>query len=291
MTEYSISASVVADSVSPQGSRLITLEIELPRFILSQFNTHRMISKNFQSSRAVPVKKIIEQVMDNPVVPVHWGKNQAGMVADGEVEGWDIEGGGRDLWLKARDRAVEIASQLNEQGYHKQIVNRILEPFMWQKGIVSATEETFSHFFSLRIHNDAQPEIRELAEKMRKSIVLSSPKKLDYGDWHLPYVGEENFQSLNEAIKVSVSCCAQVSYRKRDDSLEKAIKIYDMLNLPVEGVWPEDPPHASPTEHVAMCSPINGKDNVKHNGNFHSSEWYQLRKMYERGTEKLYINV
>lgn len=305
---YGISAAVVADSVSPSYERLITMEIELPRFILSQFNTHRTISRNFQSSRAIPVKRLIEQVKNSPVVPVFWGENQPGMQADWELSSSKKEEA-KAMWEEAKEQAVRIAEKLDEVKAHKQIVNRILEPFMWQKGIVTATEKAWRDFISLRLHQDAQPEIQDLAKCIKGAIKGSVPTLLPVGHWHLPYVfsntvdsvtGKQKFYSggeevsLEEAVKISVSCCAQVSYRRLDDSLEKAMDVYDMLNLPSEGVWPNDPPHMSPTEHQALCYDSFydqgiGREKGSISGNFQTWDFYQLRKMYEKGVEKEFL--
>lgn len=291
------SSKVVCHSRAPNGEELITLEIELHRYILSEFNTHRSISRNFQSSRAVPVEKMIQQVRDNPAMPVHWGLNQRGMVADIESESYVLDNTGQEFtvqewWMLAAEEAASSAEAMSEAGYHKQIVNRLLEPFMKTKGVVTATREAFEAMFLLRCHKDAQPEFKLLAERMRASIEASTPQELGYGDYHLPYVKFYYSDSDNvaeEAIKTSASCCAQVSYRVLDDSLEKALKIYDMLNLPENGVYKEDPPHFSPTEHIAKVVQDYDHDSLK-GGNFVSCAFWQYRKALEIGQEQKFIN-
>lgn len=286
------SAKVIADS-KHQFTRLITLEIELHRFVLPEFNTHRSISRNFQSSRAVPIKQMIEQVRTNPAMPVHWGKNQSGMQAKEELEGFEL-GRSKARWRQAAINAADMAGDMAFYNCHKQIVNRILEPFMWTKGVVTATEQAWNAFFELRCHKDAQPEIQTLAFEIRNAIVESKPKILKEGQWHLPYVREEDFplakfesvkHRLESMIKVSASCCGQVSYRKLNDSLEKALEIYDMLNLPVYGTYADDPPHFSPTEHVAKAA----EAVVKMSGNFHTKDFVQYRKVLETGLENAFI--
>lgn len=300
------SSKVICHSKAPNGDELITLEIELHRYILSEFNTHRSLSRNFQSSRAVPVEKMIQQVRDNPAMPVHWGANQRGMVADKEnnasVYLWalGVESSVEDAWKMAATHAVNSAECLNKAGYHKQIVNRLLEPFMKTKGVVTATREAFEALFLLRCHKDAQPEFKLLAERMRASIEASKPQDLDYGDYHLPYVDKNHCYSKKEAIQVSTSCSAQVSYRVLDDSLEKALKIYDMLNLPENGVYREDAPHFSPTEHVAKVVEATWMEEREEgnttyyypdqSGNFNSISFWQYRKALEIGLENEFIN-
>ena len=255
-TEDLITARVRADSVSSEGIRMTTMEIEYPRFILAELNTHRMLSKNSASSRAIPVKNMHEHIRENTAGPVYWGKNQAGMKAK---ECLDVEDtiNAMMIWEQARDSAIEYSQQLADIDAHKQITNRITEPWMLMKTVISGTE--WANFFWLRDHPDAQPEIALLARKMHEAYTASTPVDLQPGEWHLPYVNaarrvdtnelhyfDANWDriTLKDAIFVSASCCAQVSYRRSDDSLAKARKIYAQL---IES----EPAHASPVEHQA----------------------------------------
>lgn len=314
------SAVIIKHSKAPNGEELITMENELHRFILPEFNTHRSFSRNFQSSRAVPIEKMIEQVRNSPAMPVHWGKNQAGMVAENELDDLVWYGDGlicaytkEESWKDAACHATMVAEAMSEAGYHKQLVNRLLEPFMKTKGIVTATRTAYEAFFKLRCHKDAQPEIKLLAERMQTALNNSVPVELCYGEYHLPYVdlkamlwdefevgphfnGAECLaRNTRNAVKISTSCCGQVSYRRLDDSLEKALRIYDMLNLPVNGVYPDDPPHFSPTEHVVkimdvkMVHDVGLGDLSEASGNFHSNVFWQYRKALEMGMESLFL--
>lgn len=275
-----ISAKVIADSVSPDGVRITTLELEYPRFIHAEFMTHRVFSRNAASSRAIPVAKVIEQVRNNPAMPIHWGKNQPGMQANGQLEGRALDWA-QNAWLEAARKAANVAEYMNEIGLHKQVANRILEPFQLIKVVVTATE--WANFFKLRCHPDAQPEIRDLAEKIRKAMDTSVPFGLKYGEWHLPYVKTARNSSggivyadglpLEDVIQISASCCAQVSYRKLDDSLEKAKDVYARL-------VDSEPMHASPFEHQA--SPLMLESHRPLCGNFVG--WVQNRKFLERGS-------
>lgn len=318
-----INAKVICHSQAPNGEELITVEVEFHRFILAEINTHRVLSRNYQSSRAVPVEKMIEQVRNDPAIPVHWGKNQRGMVADEESTA-DVQYYQDNslktvtsvgAWMTAAKAASFWAENLHNAGYHKQVVNRILEPYIWTKGVITATREGWDSVFKLRCHKDAQPEFQALASKIKEAIENSTPDVLNVGDWHLPYVkymrdGEGNqkfianreeggrWLSLSNAIKISTSCIAQVSYRTIDDSLSKAERIYDLLNLPEGGVFNGDPPHFSPAEGVAKCYNYienqelgdNLRDNNNTGGNFNTTAFYQYRKMLEQGTEKGQIN-
>lgn len=285
----SVSAKVIADSMF-EGSRLVTLEIELHRFVLPEFNTHRSPSRNFQSSRAVPVKQMIDQVRNNPALPVHWGKNEPGMVANQQLTGEQLVDT-KGEWFQAAMNAADSAEFMLGEGAHKQIVNRLLEPFMWTKGVTTATYKAWQAFFDLRLHKDAQPEIRALAVEMNNAINESTVAELGPDDWHMPYFGDGYWLKgcgipLKDALMISASCCGQVSYRKLDDTLEKATKIYGMLNLPENGSYKEDPPHFSPTEHQARA----GNGDFEMSGNFHTQDsWMQYRKILEQGAEYIYV--
>jgi thymidylate synthase ThyX len=242
-----ITAKIIADSYSAiNGKRITTFELQYPRFIHSELMTHRLFSRNAMSSRAVPIEKMIEQVWSDPALPIHWGKNQSGMQAKEQLEHTDsveIE------WRAAACEAAISAKFLSEQGLHKQVVNRILEPWQLMKTVLTATE--FDNFFWLRKHEDAQPEIKELAERVYEQLEWNKllTVELDAGDWHTPYYEagywlKEDETPLEDALAISSSCCAQVSYRLLDDSIEKARKVYQRL---VEST----PVHASPFEHQA----------------------------------------
>ena len=283
----SVSAKVVCDS-KYRDTRLITLEVEMHRFILPEANTHKSLSRNYQSSRAIPILRQLEQIANDPAMPVYYGKDQAGMVAGEELEGRDLELV-KMIILGMRDACLNGVKQLHKLGLHKQVSNRYVEPWMWTKGVITATHKDFKEMFKLRRHFAAQPEIKALFDVIYKAIDDSEPVRLKPGEWHLPYFREGYWKhcatpiyiSLEDAVKISASSVAQVSYRKLDDSLEKATKVYDMLNLPVNGVYPDDPPHFSPTEHIAKA----GDCDVQLSGNFHTDDFIQYRKVLELGIE------
>ena len=150
-----IQAKIVADSINIQGDRLTTLEVVMPRYILAELNTHRMLSKNSASSRAIPFNKMVKAVQENPFIPIAWQKHHSGMqgndyhTSEGEIGTTNYVARAERNWLKARDFAVEQAKYLYEDSQiTKQLCNRLLEPFMYHKVLVSATE--FSNFFNLR---------------------------------------------------------------------------------------------------------------------------------------------
>jgi thymidylate synthase ThyX len=294
-----ITARILADSISPDGVRMTTMEIEYPRFILAELNTHRMLSKNSASSRAIPVKAMHEHMRLNPAQPVHWGKNQPGMQANEELTDNNLADV-KFMWQRAQQDAMHWAQQMSERaGLHKQVANRITEPWMIMKTVISGTE--WANFWWLRAHADAQPEIHELATKMFTEYNRSSPQLLQPGEWHLPYVKSHRLSSgeliyldatdtpitTEQARVISASCCAQVSYRKSDDSYAKAEKIFRQL---IES----QPCHASPVEHQATPMDLDttnwyepetwepGVTHVSANGDLWSGNlrgWIQHRKL------------
>lgn len=248
---------IIADSLAPCGKRLTTFVVTYPRFILAEINTHRQLSRNSASSRAIPVEKRIEAVINDPVVPVHWGKNQKGMQADTELDGdGTIEA--MVAWYAARDDAVKHAKRLLNLGVHKQVVNRLLEPFTYVTTIVSATE--WENFFSLRTHKDAQPEFRRLARHMLEEYVSSRPVPLEVGQWHLPFVEEVPVSGddpyIISMLKIATARCARVSYLNFDGTIDPQ-KDYDLHDrLLAAG-------HMSPFEHCARAEEFPGRS-----GNF-----------------------
>lgn len=258
-----ISAKVIADSISPAGSRLITMECTFHRFILPEVNTYRMWSRNAASSRAIPLKRRIQEVRENPAIPVHWGVNKRGMVAEEELAP-DLASHANGTWMEAAMAASDYAEILLGLNLHKQTASRILEPFLWHTSVISSTD--FSNCFEQRIHPDAQPEFHALAIEMKKAIDNSSPIKINYGEWHLPYLSDEDKNlSIDDQKKVCVARVARSSYLNQDKiDVDADMLLYERLIS-------ADPPHLSPFEMVATpaySSPL---------GNFYG--WHQMRHL------------
>lgn len=262
---------MLLDSLSESGVRLTTMEVTFPRFVLAEFNTHRVLSRNSASSRAIPTSKIIDRVEVDPVLPVEWGRNQAGMSASDVLTEQEIEEG-KAVWLAARDAVVAQARHLQELHVHKQVVNRILEPWVWHTVIVTATE--WSNFFELRCAPNAQPEIREAALQMRRALEGSRPQRVAAGQWHLPLIQDDERNLENEALKkVSAARCARVSYLTHEGTrdLEKDLELYERL---------KHDRHLSPFEHVATPAP-----DASFYANFRG--WIQLRASIEHSSQAL----
>lgn len=247
------SAKIIADSISPEGVRLVTMELTYPRIIHAEMCRHRVFSRAVGSSRAIPTSRFLVMVQTNPYFPIHWGKNQKGMVADQEVNESEAAKA-RYIWEAARDDAVERTNGLLSIGIHKQITNRLLEPFFWLTEIVTATE--WDNFFHLRCHPDAHPEIQRVATLMSEAMEAGKPRELSHADWHLPYIRDEDWEEAilanktdpiavqNRIIKVSTGRCARLSYLTHEGvrSLDEDVRLHDSLLS--KG-------HMSPFEHVA----------------------------------------
>jgi len=266
-------AKIIAASVNPEGKRIATIQCAYPRFIHGEIMTHRVFSRNAMSSRAVPVKKMLAQVWNNPAEPVHWGANNPGMQSKSELAGWKLWVAKR-LWRGAAKAAVAFAWGLEKLGGHKQFVNRLLEPWQWMHTIITATE--WDNFFELRCHPDAQPEFQKLAYMMQEAYMTALYTELSAGQWHLPYLTAQELQDVIDkklpahlAVKLSAARCARVSYLTHDGKVPSQaadLKLFDQLAG-------SRPLHASPLEHQATP----GKSFT---GNFVG--WTQHRKLWEK---------
>jgi len=291
------SAIMLADSINKQGKRMRTFQVRYPLNVHAEELTHRIIStspqlmiyvpdgvmydadlsRNASSSRAIPTARLIEDLIKDPVMPIYWGANQKGMQASEECDTLVDIGPMMGLkhphmvkreiaWVYGMLTMTKLAEAFANAGYHKQLVNRLLKPWQHINVVISGTE--FENFYALRRHADADPEIQALAEAMWQAEQASTPKLMEPGTWHLPYVTDDDIDSaikltqvgrvtrdmpdwdrevLPILIKVSVARCARVSYKThdgRDTTVEEDAALYDRL---IDRI----PLHASPAEHQA----------------------------------------
>ena len=287
-----MSAKVVLATRSTNDTPpIITMHLHYPRCIHSEIMTHRVFSRNARSSRAVPIPRMIAEVRDKPFIPWHWGKNQKGMQASEECNE-QVEVPDRmstcmvdreKAWIDAAESAADFAESFMRAGYHKQIVNRLLEPFMWIDTLITST--SWQNFFHLRDHDDAEPHFHDLAKLTREAINGAEYQTLSPGQWHIPYVKpEELLGGIETGLKLSVARCARISYAPFDGnaSIDAELGRYDTLL--------GDPMHASPFEHQAKIDEVSvapmtrwGKrmpaqfDCPELSGNFHPG-YIQYRK-------------
>lgn len=257
----SISARVIADSINNDGNRLTSLVIVLPRIVLAEFNTHRAISKNSASSRAIPFKKMLEQVYQNPFVPIKFMQEHTGMQGTKYFVG-DAEEAMQSEWLSARDTAMLQAKSLSQMGVTKQLCNRLLEPFLYHTIIATATE--WENFIALRAHDQAEIHIQDAAFKILEALNNSKPRLLQAGEWHIPFgdnIDKEKVRLVLEkemnilvheddvdkaVMEIAIARCARVSYMNfegKDDYMSD-FNLYKIL---------KDSGHMSPFEHVAQA--------------------------------------
>jgi thymidylate synthase ThyX len=244
---------------------LITYVLRYPRFIHSEFMTYRMLSRNAASSRAIPAKKMRESVIADPAMPVEWGANTKGMSAIQHLDPKSAKDA-QVLWLKARDSAVRIHEELEESGVHKQILNRIIEPWLHIDVVATGNREAFKHLFRERIHASAQPEFKALATWMQQAYLRALwdniYQPLDEGQWHLPFLSEDeiadsrmqpHLQEIDRAV--SSARCARVSYNGHETKrpLDEDLALCKRLAVREQG--DSEPMHLSPLEHVAMACP------------------------------------
>lgn len=291
-----INVRIIEDSITDGGSRLVTWEWTYPRFIHAEIMTHRALSRNLASSRAIPTAKLRQRVMEAPVVPKHWGANRPGMQATDEV-GPATAAIAQQSWLAARDYCAAMHSTFEVMGIHKQVTNRLIEPWMSAVGLVTMTDH--ANLFHLRRHKDAEPHFQELANKAWELFHEHMPTYRAPGEWHMPFIsGQDRIDAhraarqgsspcdtaalVGDALrreqidilrKVSTGRCARISYMTHDGrrDLAEDVALHDRLaGSAADG----SPMHASPFEHVAQA--VGGRKRIK---NFEG--WMQYRCLFE----------
>lgn len=241
-----VRATMICDSVGKHAPRLSTILMYYPHVIHNELMTHRVFSRNAASSRAIPIKKMIQLVIDDPYIPPKWYKNQPGTQGTIEMDGDELRLA-KLLYRESMMWAIMHAEKLDKLGAHKQIVNRILNPYMHILVLVSSTQ--WSNFLHVRDHKDAEPSMQLLGAAVRECLNGSLPRLLQPGEWHLPLTdGQPRTLAEQESyLKISVARCASVSHKTVegfDMTPDRATALHDRL---VGG----DPMHASPTEHQA----------------------------------------
>lgn len=272
------------------------------RFVLAEFNTHRVFSRNSASSRAIPFSKIRDRVLDHIAYPVHWGAEQKGMQS-GESLSDKMRDECINAWHQSMISAIGWADLLRDFGLHKSVINRLLEPYMWHTVIVTST--FWDNFFAQRWHKDAQPEIRLAADAMLRAFNESDPKYLTSGTWHTPLIRDEDYDDIeieahdrverglttlsvnDESIElrkqISTARCARSSYLNHNGVRELAadFELYEKLLI---GMHPSPFEHVgSPCTHMAQVLRYEQDGDPEFDlrcrlwGNFYG--WHQHRKV------------
>lgn len=267
-----MSVKVIADSISPEGKRITTLEARYWRGIHAELMTHRAFARNAASSRAIPFLKYINgtgegpsmnqidpkcmvgMLTHDPFIPEFIGAEQKGMQSGDELSE-NVKDDARHIINEMRLFVLTHCKYLAEIGVHKSIINRYLEPWSYITVVITATE--WDNFFKLRCHPAAEKHFQKLANEMQAAMAASTPVKVEYGRWHLPYVDEADTENIRTGMdgnawevmkKVSAARCARVSYLTHDGKrdLTADLALAERLLNPGDGAI-----HASPFEHVA----------------------------------------
>lgn len=280
------SAKMIADSVSPGGVRISTIECVIWRPLLAELNTYRDFSRNGASSRARSIKKTLQEVLDDPAMPTEIRREHVGMSGGDLIEGDELI----DVIVaitRMRDDALRGAQRLVELGVHKSIVNRYIEPFMWHTHVITATN--WNNFLTQRLalledgRKGSDPMMYDLALAVRAELAHSVPNPLGHGQWHMPYITDDDwaFSPVEDLKKISVARCAGTSYltqgvQGRDHT--KDLALFGRLRT-------AEPPHWSPFEHVS--TPMSERDPYDPALNarfFNLTGWASLRWFEENGT-------
>jgi len=250
---------IVQHSVNQAGEELLTVNTKYGLIVHAEWLRHRQLSRGVKSNRAIPCKVIRKEVLEDPYVPVWFGANKSGMVSQVEVKHKKLC---TNLWKAARYPTIAVHWTLEKLGLHKEVNNRLLNPWQWVRETVTASE--WDNFFNLRCHSDAQRDIKIVADALLEAKSLSTPMFINAGEWHTPYVDRKRVDGKmkyydtdgteltpEQAIKASAARCARSSYDKHDGSkptLKGDLPLYEML---IES----NPKHASPVEHQGTPIP------------------------------------
>lgn len=265
MNNIEVNLITYSEAVDTQ-KRLATFVLKIPKFLWGHIISHRALSRNSASSRAIPAKWIRKNVLQNPFLPVYFGENKPGMQSGNALKGvklWTA----KKIWLWSRYVPVFFHYLGEKIGIHKEVVNRLIEPWLMVDIIITATE--WSNFISLRANEAAQPEIQYVAEQINNLLNKQFPTKLQTGDWHIPFILEkEKDLDIETKKKVSAARCARVSYslfNGKTSDIDSDLRLCEKLSS--SGHW-------SPFEHVAQA--LDKKERI---GNLIG--WKQYRKEFE----------
>jgi len=289
-----IKAKIVQDSSLPTGERLLTFSVMYGRLIHSELLRHRAASHSVKSSRAIPTHKYRAEVMENIYVPVKFGTKKKGMQA-GEPT-FLTKFYGEKIWKLSSKFACFFHWMMEKFGIHKEVANRVLEPYVWVEETITVEADALKEIANLRIHDDAQEDVRRIVEEMVYEMDRSTPVELNQGQWHVPYVvrrqvenemiytdNNGNKLTLDQAIICSAARCARSSYANHDNSMSS----YDKDIGLAKQLIGSEPMHLSPFEHQARPF-IDDTEKSQYGSNFRN--FFQQRKAIENSLWHVEIN-
>ena len=266
-----LKALVIAQTFNHRTkSTITTFQITMPRFVLAQLNKHRILSSNTESNRAVPIAKKDAKLLANPYFPLSWGTNQKGMQSGVPLQGFKHHLANLIWFLSLHSQRI-YGNLLHRLGVHKEIVNRLTEPFQLVDIVITGTQ--WDNFFNLRTNITAQPEIREIALLMKKAVTEFPDFQITSDDvfLHLPYVHPEEKEKYKDdflvLFAISSARCARVSYLNHTGNSNVTADVKLFLRLVKSGHW-------SALEHCAIAS-----NQLALFGNFIG--WIPVRKLFE----------
>lgn len=250
-----ISAKIVADSKDSRGNRITTFLLTYPRFLQPEVLTHRMFSRNAASSRAIPFKKMVQSVKDDPFIPIAFQKDHKGMqgteyldldakyklsdfleiltelVGDGSqgiLDNLVIDAELEDSrtliewWLYCRDLSIQSAIILHAFGVTKQLANRVLEPFLWYTNLVTATE--YDNFFELRCpqySNGGGPTFKSWKDLAKWWYGKDNPHSFDLG----AETTLDKIKCSKSHAEIHIQTLAEAMWDARNESAPKTLSV------------------------------------------------------------------
>ena len=242
------SVRVVLGSENPAGKRILTIVARYQRLFHQELLTHKDLTRNASSSRAIPFRKMLKLTRQDMAAPMHWGKNQPGMQADVELTGF-ARWAAIFMWHLTGHIVLSLAWLMSFTGVHKQVINRMIEP--WTYINVQITATNWRRMLNLRLDKAAQPEFRALAKLIASAVEDATYQKLQWGEWHLPWIDPKSHLTLRCKKNASAARSARLSYTPIGEvkmNIQKDLKLADDL---LEQL------HLSPFEHQAMAAQAN----------------------------------
>lgn len=248
-SSHDFDVRIILASMNPWGQKIASIVARYPRFIHSELMTHKDLSRNASSSRAIPFRKMLKITREGMAAPIFWGKNQPGMQAKEELTGFALWAA-KFMWHTTGHIVLTMAWIMSFTKVHKQIINRMIEPWTYINVMITATN--FNRMLKLRIDAAAQPEFQLLANMIKVALSNAQYRTLKIGEWHLPWVKDhEKMLFINVQKKISAARCARLSYTPIGDVKIDMKKDMELAKGLLEQL------HLSPFEHQA--TPAQGR--------------------------------